>query len=564
MKQQALYPMLVLGLMTALAAGLLALPLKLPLGALYWDLYFAMDGAYRVSLGQVPHVDFFVPSGALPYYLLAIAQQAFPGAQPLLAAQYATVLITLPLMVLVVLDAAGRSRALALWLTIPFALLTLLPFNAISFYPAPGVDGVGLYNRQSGLVLYVLLAAMFAMSDGWRRTIVVTIALAALFFLKINAFAPAVVLVAYGMVAGLVSFRSGLAALAGTAFLAVLIGLPTGMLGPYLSDIAAMASHNAGQLGGRLFTLLSVKFDVILPVALLVLALLAMDWRACLPYLRLLFIGSLPERAHALRHLLTRDGVMLGVALIMAIVIENQNTGSQEFAFLWPLLLAILLRMPQRLPPGSRGRNVVMILFAAATLPTAVNILHMAARTAAVAPGFVGLDRPELKGLNQVIMRGQYRDHALAAQKHYPRARATYEEFARAAQQPSTILYSEIEYQTFYLLDQADAMAAIRQREQARGRAFESVYTLGILDPMPYLLGKTPIRGVTISLDIGRGFPAARRDRLVSAARAAEVLLLPRCPVTPYILDVEAIFAPVLAERRREPLNDCWDIALKP
>lgn len=564
MKRSSLFPLLVLGLMTILALGLLAVPLKLPLGALYWDLYFTIDGAYRTTLGQVPHVDFFVPSGALPYYLLAATQHMFPQSQPLLAAQYGILLITLPLMALVVVDAARRSQALALWLAIPFALLTLLPFNAISFYPAPGVDGVGLYNRQSGQVLYVLVAAMFAMADGWRRTTVLSLALAALFFLKINAFAPAAVLLVYGMVAGLVTPRSGLTTVGALIALVLLAGLPTGMLLPYLSDIGALASHNAGQLSGRLFTLLSVKFDVILPLAILACTLVLVDWRASMPYLRILFTGSIAARVAALRHVLTRDGVMLGVALVMAVVIENQNTGSQEFAFLWPLLLVILLRIAARPASDVRWRSAIMILFATATLPTAVNILHMAARTMAVAPGFVGLGRPELKGLDQVIMREQYRDHALAAQKHYPRARATYEEFAREGQKPSTILYSEIEYQTFYLLDQADAMGAIRVREQARGRAFDSVYTLGILDPMPYLLGKTPIKGVTISLDIGRGFPAARRERLVEAARAAEVLLLPRCPITPYILDVEAIFAPVLAERRREPLNPCWDLAVRP
>jgi hypothetical protein len=558
------HPALLLAAAVAGALLLLAVPLRLPLGAMYWDAYFILDGAHRIGHGQVPHRDFFVPAGALPFYLMAGALKLMPGAQLLLAGQYALLIVTAPLMALVAIDTDQRSRALAVGLVLPFIVLSLLPFNAISFYPAPGVDGVGLYNRQSGLVLYVLMAAMFAMSHGPSRVFVLGASLAALFFLKINAFLPALVLVAYAAVAGLLTGRATLGVVALLMAIVLGVGWPSGLLSAYLADLAAMASHNAGQVPARLLTLLSVKFDVVLPLALLALALLAVQVRQLAAHLAGLLTGTFAARVARLRLVLTSVGMLLGICLVMAIAIEMQNTGSQEFAFLWPLIWLILLRLlgaGAQVPP--RRRAMALLLISLCTLPTAVTLVHRAARTLAVMPGYAALGHPELKALNGVTVKPTYLDHARAIGPIYAEGRQLLARFAETGQMPSPILFSQIEYQAFYLLDLAEAAVAVRRLEQARGAPFASLYTLHHLDPMPYLLGRAPLPGVTVALDPGRGFPASRRARLIAAAAGAEALLIPNCPTTPFTLDVVDLFAAALADRRFFSLTPCWDIALR-
>ena len=177
-------------------------------------------------------------------------------------------------MLLVALDVDSRSRVMAVGLVLPFAFLSLTPVNAIEFFPTPSADGLGLYNRQSGFPLYVLVAAFVCMRQGWRRDLALMLSVLALFGLKINAFLPAVVLMLYGLVAGSLSLRSFAIVLGVPLAVVLAVGLPTGMLMAYLTDISDTVEHNRGATLGRLITALSVKFNVIVPLALLTLALL--------------------------------------------------------------------------------------------------------------------------------------------------------------------------------------------------------------------------------------------------------------------------------------------------
>src|SRR6187431_846261 len=53
-----------------------------PYGRAVWDFVFILDGAYRIGVGQVPHVDFASPIGPLTLYLTHFAERLFPGGQP--------------------------------------------------------------------------------------------------------------------------------------------------------------------------------------------------------------------------------------------------------------------------------------------------------------------------------------------------------------------------------------------------------------------------------------------------------------------------------------------------
>ncbi len=57
-------------LILVVLAGLLAMPLAVPIGPMYWDTYIYLDAAQRIKMGQIPGADFSTPVGPLGYYLL--------------------------------------------------------------------------------------------------------------------------------------------------------------------------------------------------------------------------------------------------------------------------------------------------------------------------------------------------------------------------------------------------------------------------------------------------------------------------------------------------------------
>ncbi|MDV2967668.1 hypothetical protein RZ532_16885 [Nitratireductor aquimarinus] len=74
-----LLPWLLLTAAIILAAGLLSLPLRAPIGAMYWDAFTYFDAANRILTGQIPTLDFFTPAGPLGYTVAAIWIAVFPN-----------------------------------------------------------------------------------------------------------------------------------------------------------------------------------------------------------------------------------------------------------------------------------------------------------------------------------------------------------------------------------------------------------------------------------------------------------------------------------------------------
>ena len=67
-----------------------------PYGRAIWDFVFVLDGAYRIDLGQIPHVDFASPIGPLTLYLTWLAERLFPGGQPFIGLHALAWLIMVP------------------------------------------------------------------------------------------------------------------------------------------------------------------------------------------------------------------------------------------------------------------------------------------------------------------------------------------------------------------------------------------------------------------------------------------------------------------------------------
>jgi hypothetical protein len=550
------HPFAPLALLAAAVLALLSLPLRLPIGPNYWDLYTYVDTAYRWNLGQIPHVDFFVPVGSLGYALYALVTKAFPAAHTLLAVQYAILIVALPLMAVVVHDAARRSRAEALALAIPFVIFALIPINGQALYPSPGFDGYGNYNRHIALLLYVLAANLLFVEDRAKAAVIAVVLLAAMFMVKVTGFVVGALLVAHAVLAGRLSLRWAAIAAALVAAMLGIVQWRTGLVSAYVADIVQLVGANTGSLLPRIFTVLSTKLDVIAPAGALVLALCwktRMDWIADLK--AVITERSLP----ALQNLLNADWLWLLSLILAGAVFETQNTGSHEFILIWPALLLLFRTIPLSLEPRHAA---LLALIAAAALPTPVSVIHRAARAIASAPGYEAVPAPLLGPLGRVSAKREIMLQSRALLAHYPSERAAYESFAKRNVLPSYILFSEIDFQISWLVSTQQAAEAVLAYEKANYRFFKRIVTFDFVDPLPVILGREPLKDMSIGNDPERTLMKLD-ERAKAEIASADAVLLPLCPVLNSRIAIANAYAPSLQGRRLVALTPCFNMLVR-
>lgn len=538
---------------------LLSLPLTLPIGPMYWDVYLYYDAANRIFDGQVPIVDFFAPVGPLGYYLFAGFVWLFPHAQPTLIAHWSLMAVTLPLMALVVGDVDRRSRTTAFALLIPFLLFALLPFNTREFYPFPGSDGFGIYNRQCCQVLYVLVAALLFVRDRRRVAIVLTASMTALFMLKITGFVAGGCIAAYALLAGRVRFTTALACAA--AFLALLAGLElaTGIVGAYLADIIALIRLNSDTLAPRFLQAASTNFGIFATTVALAALLLWTDRGRLLSSARqAMRQRSVPLAASVFDH----PAAWLLAVLAAGILFETQNTGSQALIFLWPVFLLVLgdvktlLQRPKML-------IAVMALSATAALPPAVMLVERAARTYIGAPKNVSLQHHNLKTLGAVSMRPEVARRLEDMLVHYPAHRGTYDDLIPRGELASPVLYSDFDFQAIYLTAVDRAIDSIHAIEAEKGIRFQTLMSLNFVNPFPWLMERSAPRYITIGADPMRAVPTPG-EKENQAVADADLVLYPTCPPTIANMKLYELYAPALARHKRIKLDACYDAFVNP
>ncbi|MGL4637928.1 MAG: hypothetical protein ACRCWF_18255 [Beijerinckiaceae bacterium] len=536
------------GLMALFALAMitvLSLPLRLPLGPNYWDIYTYVDTAYRMQLGQTPHVDFFIPVGALGYVLFNWTNQLFPRAATMLAVHHAILIVALPLMLVVVREASARSRADAYALVLPFMLYAALPINGIELYPSPGFDAYGNYNRHASLLLYILSATLLFVERKPLASWLTSMLLLALFMTKITGFIVALPLVMLGLLTRRLSpTHTIVSTLVMIAFL-LLLNAQTGLIAAYLSDIAHLAKQNTGSLLPRILTLLSVKFNTIGAAAVLIAVLL---WHQ-----RALFTIS------RLKECLDSPVVWLIALLGAGAVFETQNTGSHEFILIWP----ILIRIFQSVQTNLKGTNLLIAgLVAAVALPAPISVLHRAARSIMSAPFYKPVEADMLGPVGRVSAKADILKHARAMLEHYPLSREAHAELARKGVLPSYILFSETDYQVNWLISVHDAAKALLYHEAKTGKKLAKIVTLDFVDPLPVILKRTPLTGISIGNDPTRTLVTPdKRD--MDEMRSADAILLPLCPVTEARIAIANIYKPATESRRIVPLTPCFDMLLK-
>ncbi|WAJ30565.1 hypothetical protein [Antarcticirhabdus aurantiaca] len=550
-------PVLALLAVLAVLPTLLSLRLTLPVGPFYWDLFIYFDGANRVFDGQMPAADFFAPGGPLGYWLFAGTLALFPEGQPLLIAQWCLLAVTAPLMALVLVDVDKRSRTLAFALLVPFLVFSLLPVNVEEYYFYPGIDGFGIYNRHTSQLLYVLAAALVFVESRRRLLPVIAGAMLALFLVKITGFVAGGLLCALAFCAGRVDLRGALAVAAAFVLGLGLLQATTGVVLPYLADIAALVSMNTDSLLPRFIQASSIHFRVVGPIAVLVVALLWLDGRSMLRRLG----GLRPADALATaRDLADRDLVWLGATAFAALFFETQNTGGQGFIFVWPVLLRILVRANR-----FKGAAFVTViaLVAAASLPTFMQVAQRGARALVGQVNYVALPHQHLKTLGSVSQRPEVVERARKLMTAYAGFPETWRYFSAQKMLPSFTLYTEPDFQLTWLMAADEAAGAILAYEAQHGVRFETIMNINFVNPFPYLLDRHGTRLVAIGADPFRAVPDPDAA-VLDAVRGTDLVLYPKCPVTDANDKLLSLYAPALIGHDRIALSRCWDAFVRP
>jgi hypothetical protein len=552
----ALPPLLAIALFTGVACALLAFPLRLPLGANYWDITIYVDAAHRMANGQWPHLDFHLTVGALNKLAYLAAMTAFPSAHPLLAAQYGLVFVMLPLLVAISLAISKDSGRLALAIVVPFLVLALFPVNGTSLYPQPGFDGYGVYNRQTALLLYMLAATVMLIGDRTVASLLALLLLALLAATKITGFVVGGIIVAHGVVAGRLALRPLLAACGVALILIVAADLATGVPRAYASEILLLVSYNQGTLLPRVLTALSLHFDVAGPVLLL---LLALGWRERDELARDVREIFRDRSKAALSRLADRDAAWIVTLFAMGTVYETQNTGSYEYILLWPALLRLILGLGS---PLLRRDMPLFVIAAMAALPTPLSIAHHGLRASISAFVYRPVDAELLGPLGRVSVKPDIARHAAAMAALQPALRASQEELARSGLLPSYILFSEIDYQVNWLRAANEAARALLAHEAAIGRRYGVIASLDFVDPLPAALGRQSVRDLPVAHDPTRT-PGRANPATIAELNKADAILLPQCPVTWARQTIARSYAPALEGRRKVMLTPCYEMYLK-
>lgn len=539
-----------------LCAALLMSNVGVPLGPNYWDLPIYLDGAQRIAQGQVPNVDFDAPVGALGYYLVYWATALIPNGHPMFIVHWSVAVITLPLMLVLVWEMQQKQRANALLLLLPFLAFQLLPFNVQPYTSFPGVDGFAFYNRQVCQLLYVMVAILLFSKSMRFRAIGVFVLITCLFYIKITGFAVAGLIAIFALVTGRLTLvhaiGSAVAFLAIAAVLEVTMGIPSA----YFHDLTVLMGANQGTLLSRFVRVFSIRFDTIFATAVLVCTLWLLtcsaSWKSY-------------QTNRSVSAVLDQPVYWLALGLVVGIIFETQNTGSQDFIFLWPILLWLLHCYAGDSSPFEAGwrRWTMIALVALAAVPPFVQVTHRAARAAASNPTYDSINLPHLHALGRVNVKDAVLRRVKMMNEHYASHKPTYLDLAEKGQLPAWMYFSEIPMQGTWLRQVDRAIDALLKIEEKSGRRFDSLFSMDFTSPFAWAMDRDAPKHVQLALDPGRTMvPLTDGER--EAMEGTTAILKPLCPLLSNREFIAGHFSPITKGRVAVPLHPCWTLYLEP
>lgn len=465
------------------------------------DVLFLADGARRLAAGQIPHVDFSLPTGLLPYLNYLWAGQAFPYFPAYMGAHLIGFLWLVPLLTLAMAQMPHRWMALALAVLV--AIAALLPFNITRNEPY-GIAFFASYNRLGTALSMVWLAWLFraGRQPTWLNAIIIAYALTLAFFVKIVL--TGVILAPLAVLA--VSNRSwrwpAFAGLALSGLCLLGLNLSGDWVGAYLADIRSMSRVNVGAAPYFLVSFLFKTLLLQMLVAALILWLLAERWR--------------------------EDGwKQVGPPLAMLAAVaalsfsESQATGGLEFSAALGLLFAPgLIGKPAKLPRAC--------LLTAAISLTAGPLLIGA---------FENMTALLVKRQGQTIAVSwvsRYLPHTTVPEPMLRKATATATLWERGGETlaaleaagPDVINRSAPD---LYLSQWAGVDRALAWIDEDERKALGAVATLANVDLFGLALDAKPAKGLKIVHDIGRTIRPLGTGEARAYLAGADTVFQPRC-----------------------------------
>ncbi len=515
----------------------------IPFGRAFWDFLFIRDGAYRIRLGQVPHLDFMVPIGSLTLYLTYLAERLFPAGQPFVGLHALMwLLLLLPLALLASrFETGARFYSAAALL----ALMVLVPFT-VDKTNLSEISYFASYNRFVVGILFLIGLWYVLPKSRWDAPLLGYL-VGLLLFLKITAAGVAIGIIIAACILRRARWRQASLGLAGLAIICALIEAASGVLSGYWRDVLTMVRINQGQ---GLYALGFAAFRNWAPLTvgagIVVLALQSVRQKRAT---QAQTPGSIWSWLQA--QAFTMDMIVL---LGAALAAESQNTGGIGIVAAFAILFhpGIKQQSPRRLI-GTTLLGAVLLL---PILDVAVS------RTLTI------VQRERV---------GSY-DHgfsALAPGIRVPASTFAGAELIRRLSHEWLGLISEVQSKRFSIDNDPSSnapAAAVAWAEDVveaaqifHAQGFEKTAqryaVLAFTDPFSRLLGLTPVRGVMLAVQVNRTIPVFTPPEASRYLAGADGVFISTCVLSaggePTI---RTIFQPILdAEFERHPLNACWD-----
>lgn len=461
------------------------------------DTFIFVDAVHRISNGQVPSVDFQTPIGAVALYGPAIGAWLAGGYAG--SVELASALLALGLGLGCAWVCASRVSAPIAALMVATVFMIVTPMSLLAPWPGQSVTLVGdepflltdqlthamFYNRWGWGALVVCLLFLAPRRDAKTPTgevVLFAVLLTLLFYLKLT----------YFVVAGGAAFVTALmgprfvhtAALGAglTALFVLIVGLPSGLLFGYISEVARASAISGNQL------------DLLAPIV-----------RGGLTPI---LISTVPLVLIAMTDRLTwRDGLVALVIFAGSLLIISQNAQKGTICSLTVMAVYGIARLSSA-PRGAQlaGLGVLILLSAPFILERSMSLMDQttAARreeareppTWADLPALAGFHIPEREGALTLIAGAESQDE---------RAQVLGAVGIMGRRQE---------------LRQGEFMSLVQSGLDTLRPAFqpgESVVTVDMSNPFSALLGARPAQGDWLSLHHERTFE-------VDAAPSPEVI----------------------------------------
>ncbi|MBK8841127.1 MAG: hypothetical protein IPO30_21415 [Hyphomonadaceae bacterium] len=513
------------------------------------EAFIFFDAAYRIANGEHPHIDFPTALGAATLYLptwAACVAGGYAGSIELASAPLA-------LVVGLVCAHAGMRRfptgvtaamvALSFLVVVPAVLLGLKYTDSHTF-----IDGQPIvlaenntlamfYNRWGwGVLIAVVCYLPPRASAAWedeatmaRARLIETLVLAALltflFYLKVTYFLVGCAAATIYAAVNEKPWGTLLIGVGATLALVLAIGLSTGLLLPYLSDLAFVARINAAKAN----TLVTIIRDNALFVLL-----------AGAPLGLLALLGRFTWK----------DALIGGFLAIASIYVLIQNAQLFDIITLTSLSGYGLARV---WPSDNRlARNCATFVFALTVFTPAID------RTLGLIDQIIGARREEIRDPAPWAVLPALRGFYVAERENgfdkLAAARTPQElleawNFTNRTRRKDTVRQGE--YMASLMAGMADLKSVLR-----RG---ESVAAVDMANPFPFLMGVRAAKGSYLSLDDGRTFSLEIHPDPEKMFADADHVMIPRVSAIQRSVETaNSLYAVWLTEHYRDRVETLY------